>query len=250
MSQRECYEGPISVELYDLPSIRLVSFNPNSGEPCIPNVRKGFFKTMLLATQRRCFTLDKDWVIKLDKVKYLPELNGDIVIPKQCSDTGKPVVFDGASVPAPWLISFVSLGILRPLGVMLVASIVHDFAYEYGYLCIRDKDGNINKVPVERAKVDRLFRDIIATVNQLPVIGWIAWFFVRVGWLFGVKYNGKAFGGKPPHLVFAVLIAVTGILTLYFWGGQHVKNVTTSIFAAYFIAWAISSIAVRFLTHR
>ncbi len=36
--------------------------------------------------------------------------------------------FDGASVPRPWLVTAVGGGILRPLGVMLIASIIHDFA--------------------------------------------------------------------------------------------------------------------------
>lgn len=250
--QRECYCGTISVELDELPSIRLESFNPNSGEPCLTEKRSKSITSMLLATQRRCFTLEKDWKIMLSRVTYMEELNGEIVIPVRCHIGEPPVKFDGASVPAPWLISFVSLGILRPLGVMLIASIVHDFAYQKGYLEVIDDTGVHKRVEVARATVDRLFRDIISTVNQLPLVGWIAWFTVRVGWIFGVKYDGKAFGGKPPHMILAALIVLISLAMMYFWWGgsfqlERIKTLMTAIFGGYFFAWAVSTVALRII---
>lgn len=106
---------------------------------------KSFFEHIRGASARRRFYLQRDWKlsIKIDKDKYSQfnnkdflddyiKLNGILVIP--CVVEDSKTIFDGASIPFPWLVSFISFGILRPLGVMLTASIVHDFAYEYGYL--------------------------------------------------------------------------------------------------------------------
>lgn len=248
---QECYKGPISVELDGLPSICLESFNPLGNKSCNNHAKPKRIKGLLLSTQRRCFTLNNDWSLTLGGVDYKPELNGKIIIPVRCHTGEKPVRFDGASVPAPWLISFVSLGILRPLGVMLVGSIVHDFAYQNGYLEVIDSSGNQNRIYVEREIIDRLFRDIISTVNQLPVVGWIAWFFVRVGWLFGIKYDGQPFGGKPPHLVLASVIVICGAAFLYFFEGgsfqvQRLTSLLSWIFGGYIVLWGTSAIALKF----
>jgi hypothetical protein len=199
-------EGKIYVEFSGIPSISLVSIIIKKGANSIQRIAE--------ATRRRFFTLDKDWKIKLDRVDYMPELNGTITVPKIVN--GNVVVFDGASVPLPWLVSFLSIGILRPLGVMLTASIVHDFAFKFGYLLVaREEDIAPKKVKIERHNVDRLFRDIIGTVNQVSAIGWLAWFFVRLGWLFGVKYNGKYFSGKPPIWVIIISAVCSVFLGIY-----------------------------------
>ncbi|WP_200233725.1 DUF1353 domain-containing protein [Thiohalocapsa halophila] len=100
-----------------------------------------------------------------------------------------------------------TLGILRPLGVMLTASIVHDFAYKFGYL---PKDDG-TKVEVERHVADLLFRDILESVNRIPLLGFIAWFAVRLGWPV-VKYNGKPGGGKKPYGAYLVLLVALAVL--------------------------------------
>lgn len=159
----EIYKGAIAVEFTGLPSINLVSVRLKKDSK--------WYQRIAEATRRRYFTLEKDWQITLDEIKYKADLNGIITIPRSVKET--TVVFDGASVPMPWLVSVLNLGILRPMGVMLTASILHDFAYKYGYLLVTKKGGTTSqKVEVERHVIDRLFRDVIATVNQINFRGW------------------------------------------------------------------------------
>jgi hypothetical protein len=221
----EVYEGPISVEFTGLPSVKLVSVILKEGVK--------WYQRTAEASRRRFFTLEKAWEIKLEKVDYADDINGTVVIPKTVQ--GKKVVFDGASVPMPWFVSFLSIGILRPLGIMLTASIVHDFAYKFGYLLVnREGQDCPSKILVERHVVDRLFRDIISTVNGLGVVGWIAWYFVRIGWIVGIKYNGQYFGGKKPigvaFFTLFVALVIWQSLTIFHIKGFSIEFVITSIF--------------------
>jgi hypothetical protein len=192
----EAYRYPIDVKFDDIPSVRLKSIKP-AKPPTL-------FERLLLATKPREFELDEDWCVRLDRVSYDERLNGSVRIPKNKDD--EAIDFDGASVPFPWLVSFLTLGILRPLGVMLTASIVHDYAYKYGHL---PKDDG-SEVKLERDVADRLFRDMIATVNRLPLVAFIAWFAVRLGWPF-VKYNGRTQGGKPPYMEYLSLLVFVAL---------------------------------------
>jgi hypothetical protein len=192
-SEAEEYRYPIYVKFDDIPPVRLKSIRPRQ--------RLTLIDRLVLATKPRKFGLAEDWCIQLDKVTYDRRLNGSVVIPR--NKDGKPIDFDGASIPLPWLVSLLTLGILRPLGVMLTASIVHDYAYKFGHL--KKDDGT--EVQIERDVADRLFRDIIETVNKLPLVGFVAWFAVRLGWLF-VEYNGRTQGGKPPYLEYLLLLVV------------------------------------------
>jgi hypothetical protein len=78
-----------------------------------------------------------DWEIMIEVVnseKYPDkEVSGIIVIPRLHKDYHEKTRLDGASIPLPWLVSF------------LTASIVHDFAFEYGHLYYRQEDGSIDK---------------------------------------------------------------------------------------------------------
>jgi len=103
-STTEHYEKTISVEFETIPSIKLVSILMKKNATPL--------QRLVEATRRRFFTLKEDWRVKLDKINYEPNLNGEVTIPKVVDD--KEVVFDGASVPLPWLISFLTIGILRP----------------------------------------------------------------------------------------------------------------------------------------
>jgi hypothetical protein len=194
----EEYRYPIDVKFDDIPPVRLKSIRPKRALTLIDR--------LVLATKPREFGLAEDWCIQLGRVSYDKRLNGSIVIPEK--KDGQPIDFDGASIPLPWLVSLLTLGILRPLGVILSASIVHDYAYKFGHL--RKDDGT--EVPLERDVADRLFRDIIDTVNKLPLIGFIAWFAVRLGWPF-VKYNGRTQGGKPPYAEYLLLLIVIALVT-------------------------------------
>jgi hypothetical protein len=201
----ERYEGTITVEFEDIPPVRL--------QTIIPKPELNLLERLALATKRRLFTLRHDWLLKVDNVSYDERLSGTIKIPA-LDATGKEIPFDGASVPLPWLVSLLTIGILRPLGVMLTASVVHDYAYMYGH--IQKEDGTV--VKVERHIADQLFKDIIATVNKLPSVGYIAWFFVRIGWLF-VKYNNKPRGGKAPfdeYFFFSALLTFIVVIGMRF----------------------------------
>lgn len=229
----ENHDGAIDVEFEGMPSIRLESFKSMD--------EAGMLERLAIATRRRRFSLFRDWQIELADVDYSDELNGIVEIPSRDSNE-KTIVFDGASIPMPWLVSLLTVGILRPLGVILVGSIVHDYAYQYGTLRISKDGGETFKdVPLSRHRADRLFRDIVGTVNRLPFVGYIAWFFVRIGWLW-VRYNGKRFGGKPPLGEFALLILLlVGVGWVYSTLGSGLATVA---FSSVYVVLYIASIAI------
>ena len=167
-----------------------------------------------VATQKRRFTLAEDWEIEFQNISAPTELNATVVIPRE--HHGEVVDYDGASVPMPWLVSFISMGALRPLGVMLIPSIVHDFAFRFGELVVKDRDdGTLRVVRIERHDSDKLFYNMIRTVNGDVVTATLAWLAVRLGWLFGVRYDGKRFGGRPPlkaGFFAGMLVAAGGLL--------------------------------------
>ncbi|MEJ2619370.1 MAG: DUF1353 domain-containing protein [Candidatus Thiodiazotropha sp.] len=241
----EYYKGSISVKFTGLPSIKLVSVILKDGAR--------WYEKLAEATRRRFFTLEKEWRIELDRVSYAKEINGTVIIPKSVQN--KPIVFDGASVPMPWLVSFLSIGILRPLGIMLTASIVHDFAYKFGYLLVLKKGKEKpTTIPVQRHTVDRLFRDIISTVNGIGIIAWIAWYFVRIGWIVGIKYDRQYFGGeKPTGVVFFSIILVSLLwsgLTTYHNEGHSIGVFILFIFLFNVILTLLSTLILHLTSLR
>ncbi len=223
---RPNYPGEVYVEFDDIPPVRLQTVTAKK-DP-------SWLERLLLATKPRVFSLGGDWCIKLDNVAYDPRLNGSIVIPEK-DETGETIIFDGASIPLPWLVSLLTLGILRPLGLMLTASLVHDYAFKFGHL-IKD-DGTV--VEVERDITDRLFRDIIISTNGLSVVGYLAWIAVRLGWPF-VKYNGKRMGGKPPVIQYLTLLIVIALfITIDF--GIDIEEFVTGLVGLYAAVFAVTS---------
>ena len=223
----ENHQGSIDVQFHQMPPIKLVSYEPDRE----PSREPGIWERLTLATRRREFTLVESWQLELDKVRYEDGLNGTVEVPAKDSDLNT-IVFDGASIPVPWLISLLTLGILRPLGVTLIGSIVHDYAYRFGKLKMVDKDNNYEFVQLERDKADKLFRDIIGTINGLPPVGYIAWLAVRIGWLW-VPYNGKRFTGKKPVFEYIfVLLLLLGLFFIYRWVGF--SDMLTGIVSIYF----------------
>ena len=168
------------------------------------------------ASKRRLWKLADDWCIDLCSIEEVScvddsPLNGKIVIPKG-------TVVDGASVPLPWLVSFLTLGILRPTGILLIPSIVHDYAYKHGCLPYRNKCVVANR-SISRDDADWLFREMIRIINDTTLWANVAWLAVRIGWLFGVKYAGKHIGPKNPlvelacaFLTIFVLVAALVVL--------------------------------------
>jgi len=231
----ENYHGLIDVSFEGMPSIRLESFE--SGE------QAGMLQRLAAATRRRRFSLREDWQIELNDIQYEQALNGTVEVPAKDADDNS-IVFDGASIPFPWLISLMSVGILRPLGVILVGSIVHDYAYRYGLLRIAKAGGNFEEVPLARDQADRLFRDIVGTVNRLSLVGYPAWLAVRLGWGF-VKYNGDRFAGGPPIVEYVITAILLSLLVIV----AKILNLTVMtslmLFASIYVVLYVASVVIN-----
>lgn len=199
------------------------------------------------ATKRRYFYLTEDWSVELDSQRY-PELSGSIVIPEKTD--GERFEFDGASIPVPWLVSLLTIGVLRPLGVLLIASIVHDYAFRYGYLVVRRsaEQDQEEKVPVDRHRADDLFRDLITVVNGNRTVGRMAWYFVRLGYWIGVPYNGQKRTGSPPYAVglsFVLSIVLLGILIWHY----TLYVIAFSALALYLALYVLTLHRLKSLSH-
>jgi len=204
------YAGIIDITFKTWPSLVPVRLKTDIG---------GLLESIRGASAKRYFRLENDWEIQIEAPdgRYPQETGGTIVVPKVVVPDlhANGVVpsghsetrLDGASVPFPWLVSFLSFGVLRPLGVLLIASIVHDFAFEHGGLVYRHDSGQLEFRKMQRHVADQLFYDMIRTVNKMPVTALLAWAAVRLGW-FWVKYGGQRFGEEFP------LIAVIFLLIL------------------------------------
>lgn len=220
------YSGSIDVEFDGLPSLRPQLLTTTASNP---------LERFNEASQRRVFKLEKDWSIKIDNAKYDEDLNGEIVIPQKYNDS--ETTTDGASVPLPWLVGFASVGILRPLGVMLSGAVVHDFAYKHGGLLYKKEDGTTEFKAIRRDNADNLFRDIIDSVNKLPITSKTAWLAVRLGF-FAVDYNKETRTGEFPTVAVAaaavILFVLWAILSLFgFTGTVVIVGIFYSIAAAF-----------------
>ncbi|MBD3609715.1 MAG: DUF1353 domain-containing protein, partial [Gammaproteobacteria bacterium] len=198
-----------------------------------------FLKRLWAASERRRFRLVKDWNPKIYNFKE--GLNGELTL-KPCNQS---FMIDGASVPMPWLISMLSLGVLRPLGILLTASIIHDFAFKYGYLVFK-VDGKDEWRAIERHDADELFRKIISQVNGMPIAAFFAWVAVRLGY-FGVQYAGKRFGRRFPILAVLVLLFVASLIWFAIgeYGLEHVAHVIAGFVALLYTLRYIATPTVR-----
>lgn len=124
------------------------------------------------------YTLTEDWQFEL---RHYPLCCDPLVaFDKIIIQIPSGFKFNGASVPFPWLMACLSLGVFRPMGILFTASIVHDYAYQYGNLPLL-ADNTVTEHEVSRSVADELFRNTIKTVNQAPIAAWIAWIAVRLG---------------------------------------------------------------------
>ncbi len=153
-----------------MPQIRFISYKPGGRDA---DAKEGY-----RPSSRRRFMIAEDWEIGVRHEL----LTGRVSIPKETFH------FDGASIPAHALVSFLSFGILRPLGVAFIPSLVHDYAYVHGGVRV---DGTYK--PLEREAADALFRDMFYAVykGRPSFLGWAAWAAVRLGRFIGVEYNQK-----------------------------------------------------------
>ena len=124
----------------------------------IPTKDKGFWGAIWLwLWVTRKWKIEKDWVYSYNGATY--------VIPKG-------FVFDGASVPKyfrSWL---------SPMGVLLIAGLVHDYGYKYGCLLIHKSK---IKLHYSQKGLDVLFVRIAIADNGFTIINWIAYYALRLG---------------------------------------------------------------------
>lgn len=221
--QTECHDGILHICFDHMPILIPKSTVASSGD---------HLDRLAIATHKRKFYLAQEWRLQVSGITDSEDLNGEIVIPTE--ENSKSIEFDGASIPLPWLISVLTIGILRPLGVMLLASIIHDFAYKFGYLWV-ENNGQKKKVNIERHHADNLLRDTLSTINKIPFINQITWFFVRLGWL-GVPYAGEIRGGKIPYTVL-VAAAIISLILIMVITRVGIINFIGCLAIFVFIAW-------------
>lgn len=240
--KRDKYSGPITVTLA-MPIIKLLNLSTvGCSKP----------QKIINAVDRRCFILDEDWVIGFENISYMPLLNGQVKIPTHVDN--KVLKFDGASVPAPasWLANFLSLGIVRPMGVMFCGSIVHDFAYKYGYLLVSKGEGKpFEKVKINRSVADKIFRDMISSIHNMSLFGWLSWYLVKVGWIFGTQYHYRRWDKPFPLGVIASLVTMLSLLTVWLFDGfDFLDQRFNTLISHTFLGFLLIYIAMAILKNR
>ena len=127
---------------------------------------KGFWKGILLwLLGVRHWELAEDYHYELNDKKF--------VIPAGFK-------FDGASIPK-FLHPFFS-----PVGVLLMGGLVHDYAYKYQTLLMKNKKDTLGVISQKRA--DEIFRDININVNGFYLMNYLAYWSLRLGGF--VAWNG------------------------------------------------------------
>ena len=139
---------------------------------------KGFWKGILLwLLGVRHWELAEDYHYELNDKKF--------VIPAGFK-------FDGASIPK-FLHPFFS-----PVGVLLMGGLVHDYAYKYQTLLMKNKKDTLGVISQKRA--DEIFRDININVNGFYLMNYLAYWSLRLGgfvaWNGHRKRNAKIKGVK------------------------------------------------------
>ncbi len=93
----------------------------------------------------------------------------------------KGFIFDGASVPRMFWVSF------SPTGILFIPSVIHDFAYRNGYIPLdRAAFGgpkkSFEKYGLGKPKKfwDDLFYDMAVDINGFKWVNRAPWFFVRL----------------------------------------------------------------------
>lgn len=207
-----------SVKFFDSQSQTFSSKNPVDLpvlKPLIlPTQGKGFLGKILSAAKPRDYELQQDWRIQISGASYvttegMDNFEGVLVIPEGA-------VINGASVPCPWLMAVFSFGVMRPVGVLFTASVVHDYAFTNGEWEYQQANGSQASRPIERQVADAVFRDMIQAVNGMPITAQLAWLAVRLGWPI-VRYHGNLGTGICPFLqgrFWLTLLLAIGLLSI------------------------------------
>jgi len=97
---------------------------------------------------------------------HIQVLGYDIIIPER-------FVLDGASIPK------ILRGLLSPTGILFIPALVHDYAYKYHELILRDTKGERQISPITKEEADLLFLQIANTVNGLNIVNRTAYVAVK-----------------------------------------------------------------------
>ena len=145
----DCDDVIIGFEYKEMPKLQPIA---------IPTAGKGFWGAIwmwLMGT--RHWKLAEDWQFRMEGDWY--------VIPAGFT-------FDGASIPKflhTWL---------SPTGVLLMGGLVHDFAYKYQTLLLKDGK-TIGKK--NQQWMDKVFRDINIDINGFYFLNYLAYWALRIG---------------------------------------------------------------------
>ena len=127
---------------------------------------KGFWKGILL------------WLLGVRHWEVAEDFNYELNDKKFVIPAG--FKFDGASIPK-FLHPFFS-----PVGVWLMGGLVHDYAYKYQTLLMKNKKETLGVISQKRA--DEIFRDININVNGFYLMNYLAYWSLRIGGF--VAWNG------------------------------------------------------------
>ena len=145
---------------------------------CIPTKGKSLLvRIWIFLTCTRTWRVVEDWVFRT-KINGTPV---DILIPKD-------FIFDGASIPR-WL-----WWLLPPMDVLLIPSLVHDYAYRHQNIILLSQSRSAKRVKLCRSKRlfwDKLFRDISIQVNGCKVISYFSWAMLCLFGSFAWNKNRK-----------------------------------------------------------
>ena len=120
---------------------------------------KGFWKGILL------------WLLGVRHWEVAEDFNYELNDKKFVIPAG--FKFDGASIPK-FLHPFFS-----PVGVLLMGGLVHDYAYKYQTLLMKNKKDTLGVISQKRA--DEIFRDINIGVNGFYLMNYLAYYSLRLG---------------------------------------------------------------------
>ena len=148
-------------------------------------------KPIRIATKGKgFFTMIKMWLLGVRHWELAEDYNyklndKEFVIPAGFT-------FDGASIPK-FLHPFFS-----PVGVLLMGGLVHDYAYKYQTLLMKNKKETLGVISQKRS--DEIFRDININVNGFYLMNYLAYWSLRIGgfvaWNGHRKRNAKIKGVK------------------------------------------------------
>ena len=236
MSKLEVYKDPLDVS-FEMPTVRLVSMEPNKEK--MKAIKSPVWRRIVswsLATRNRKFVLDRCFKVKVDRFPDA-RLNGELIVPAQLN--GKTIQFDGASIPLPWFVAALSGNALRPLGSVLIPSIVHDYLFDSGSI---DVGGEPQEV--DRETADQLFLEMFRTVSGMRVLPWITWGAVRAGAIL-THYKGDR-GGVTPGLLLVVVAALLLFYLLSLWSKTALVTVLFLLFGVWFLDLIMGVIAAPY----